>query len=298
MAQVFELKGMRMTGLSELAGIAKPIVKTASNLIEKLAGRPCEIAGEMLADQLYMWQWQQRIRIFHRAEEVMKNEGIAARTIPSGFLIPLLNAVGSIEEDELQQLWSNLIASAAESNAACEASFIETLKGLSVREARLLRMVAREKVMATSIRATTDQTVECAPLPKDKFDSLGFADSEEFWSSASRLQSLGVLVLDPISRKSVRKTEDDNLGYPMNKEIAKRTKVQLRFTRFGARLFAKASREEVIDDSITDPWVGMSDIREIAMDAGQAASSAISIDQVEDRIDKNFRDRIKPVDLS
>jgi hypothetical protein len=280
-----------MTGLAELADIAKPIVQTASRLIEKLAGRPCEIAGEMLADQLYMWQWQQRIRIFHRAEKVMEREGIAARTLPSGFLIPLLAAAGNIEDETLQEMWSNLIASAAESDAGCEPSFIETLKGLSVREARLLQAIARKKFVAVSVVATSDVEVDTNALPEEQMVSLGFADSEEFWSAATRLQSLGVLVLTPVAQRSILRDEDGGLGLPVSREVGKATQVQICFTRFGARFYSKASREDVIDDSITDPWVGMSSIREMAMEAGRAASAAITMEEVENQIHTSLDER-------
>lgn len=282
-----------MGGLAKLAGIAEPIVQTASTLIAKLAGRPCEIAGEMLADQLYMWQWQQRIRIFHRAERIMEKEGIAARTIPSGFLIPLLDAAGNIEDESLQEMWGNLIASAAESDAGCEASFIETLKGLSVREARLLQTIARKKFVAVSVVATSDVEVDTAALPEGELASLGFADSEEFWSAATRLQSLGVLVLTPGAQRSIRRKGDSGYGLPVNREVGKATRVQLCFTRFGAKFFLKASREDLIPESITDPWVGMSDIQEMAMEAGRAASGSITVEAVEKQIDERLDDRLR-----
>ena len=78
----------------------------------------------MLADQLYMWQWQQRVNIFHRAEQVMEKDNIAAKMVPNSFLLPLIDAAGNIEGDELQDLWSNLIASALESNSSCQLSFV------------------------------------------------------------------------------------------------------------------------------------------------------------------------------
>ncbi len=196
-----------MTGLEQLVGIAKPIVETAAKLIEKLAGKPCEIAGEMFADQLYMWQWQQRIRIFHRAEKVMETEKIAARILRVGFLVTLLDAAGNIENDELQVLWSNLIASAVESEEACESYFVETLKGLTPREARFLRLIARDEVRAVSVRQKTSEPVQYAALQKEILTSMGFETSDQFWATASRLQGIGVLVLEPIGEKSIRRKE-------------------------------------------------------------------------------------------
>lgn len=285
-----------MDSIELVVGIAKPIVETASKLIEKLAGKPCEIAGDMLADQLSLWQWQQRIRIFHRAEQVMEKEGIAARAIPAGFLVPLLGAAGNVEDDDLQGFWSNLVASAAESDDACQASFVETLKGMSPQEARLLSMVASEKITAVSTRQKAAGQATYFALDKSKLDSLGFLNSDHFWSAATRLQSIGILVLGPIGERSVREKREGKQGQVVTVEVAVETKVQISFSRYGAALFAKVSRAPIIEVSVSDPWASASFAREAALEAGRLASTAITADAVEDRIDKNFNERITVID--
>ena len=270
-----------MNGLKELAGVATPLVTTACNLIEKLAGRPCEVAGEMLTDQLILWQWQQRIRIFGRAEEIMKKESIAVRTIPTGFLVPLLEATGKVEDDEIQTLWSNFIASAAESESACETSYIETLRGMSCREARLLQSVATEELKVRSVVPTPDAEEQFTALPEEKLQNFGFDDSDQFWASATRLQSLGVLVLEPGRTQRLR---DKKSG----KTIGKGTVVRLCFTRYGACFFSKATRTKVNPKSITDPWAGLGNTRSIAFEAGEEASHALTMDQVADAVDQGI----------
>ena len=270
-----------MNGLKELAGVATPLVETACNLIEKLAGRPCEIAGEMLADQLVLWQWQQRIRIFGRAEAIMKTENIAARTIPTGFLLPLLEAAGKIEEDQLQTLWSNLIASAAESETACEASYIETLRGMSCREASLLQVVSRGDLKAKYTQATSDSERTIVALPEQQLQELGFNDSTQFWAPATRLQSIGVLVLEP---GQLQRITDEQT----RKTIGKGTVIRIYFTQYGAEFFLRAARIPVQPQAISAPWMQLAATRTVAFEAADMAAAAPNVDQVHDAVSKGI----------
>lgn len=266
-----------MNGLKELAGVATPLVETACNLIEKLAGRPCEIAGEMLADQLVLWQWQQRIRIFSRAQAIMKTENIAARTIPTGFLLPLLEAAGKIEEDELQTLWSNLIASAAESEKACETSYIETLRGMSRREASLLQVVSRGDLKAKYTQTSSDSERTKSALPKQQLQDLGFDDSAQFWASATRLQSIGILVLEP---GQLQRITDEQT----RKMIGKGTIISIYFTQYGADFFLRATRTPVQSKAISAPWMQLAATRTVAFEATEMAAAAPNLDQVHDAV--------------
>ena len=115
--------------------LPKPVVETGCKLVESLLGEPCKIAGEMLADQLYFWQWLNRVRMANRADAVMKANGIAVRVLPPGFLVPLLQAAGDVDDPELQEMWANLLASGAADEKHCHPAFIHALR--SYRTTRL-----------------------------------------------------------------------------------------------------------------------------------------------------------------
>src|SRR5687767_11260208 len=86
-------------------------VKTAFRLIESLFGRPMKAAGELLVDELRFWQWRNRVRKVLRAKEIIDRDGIAARVIPPSFLLPLLDSMGNVEDETLDEMWSRLLAS-------------------------------------------------------------------------------------------------------------------------------------------------------------------------------------------
>ena len=124
------------------ATVGKPAVETGCNLIENLLGEPCKIFGGLLADQIYFWQWMNRIRVAKRAKEIMDENGIASRVIPQGFLLPLIEAAGNVEKPELQELWAKLLASAVTADKFQHPSLIEALKQLTSDEAKIVKRMA------------------------------------------------------------------------------------------------------------------------------------------------------------
>jgi hypothetical protein len=118
--------------------VAKPVVETGCKLIESLLGEPCKIAGGMMADQIYCWQWENRVRAAHRAKELMDADRLAPKVLPPGFLIPLLEAAGNVDDPELQEMWARLLASAVASEKNQHPAFIHVLRELSRDEAVIL----------------------------------------------------------------------------------------------------------------------------------------------------------------
>jgi hypothetical protein len=90
----------------------------------------------MLSDQIYAWQWLNRVRIAARASEIMNREGVAPRVVPPGFLLPLLEAAGNVEEPALQEMWAALLASGAASEDHCHPGFIRSLQQFSTLDAK------------------------------------------------------------------------------------------------------------------------------------------------------------------
>jgi len=121
--------------------LAKPVADAGCELIRKLLGKPAEVAGNMLADSLYAWRWKNRISIAHEAQRIMDADRIATSVVPPGFLLPLLDRAGDVDDPDLQQLWAQLLASGVASTAARHPSFPIILSQLSRDEAVIFRTV-------------------------------------------------------------------------------------------------------------------------------------------------------------
>ncbi len=124
--------------LTGALAIGKPMVETGCSLIESLLGEPCKVAGNMLADQIYAYQWRNRIQIACKAQALMDQGSVGARVLPTGFLLSFLDKAGSAEDEELQDMWANLLASATADEKFVQTAYITTLTQLSRTEALIL----------------------------------------------------------------------------------------------------------------------------------------------------------------
>lgn len=136
--------------------LSEPVVKSGCKLMEDLLGKPCEVVGGMLTDQLYAWQWRNRIRIANRAKEILEKEGVAASVMPTGFFLPFLNASGNTEDPTLQELWAQLLASAATNETHRKIAFIKRIEELTSEEALMLASIYSAECRATHVNLTFD----------------------------------------------------------------------------------------------------------------------------------------------
>ncbi|HBE69146.1 MAG TPA: hypothetical protein DDW52_13430 [Planctomycetaceae bacterium] len=266
---------------NEILGIAKPIVETASNLLERLAGKPCEIAGEIVADQLYAWQCARRISIFNKASENLKRERIDPRTIAPGFLMPLLEAAGNIDDEELQKLWANLLVSAVESDSAQVSNYIETLRGITRVEAQLLTSIAMGEITKGYKLTLLREGDWSLKNPFEKgLTELGFPNPTAFWAAASRLYTCGLLVLKPSPSKSIRaNTRKGELGFETNEVVAKATSVKFLLTPYGFNFLSKVTRKS-LNVSVAEPWEGLQELQDTTRDIGNHIVNDVSRDEV------------------
>ena len=105
-------------------------VDTACNLIESLLGEPFRIAGDALADHVRLWQWNNRLRVLDRAEEIMRERGIPHRTLTPDFLLPFIRECGDTSTETLQDTWARLLSAAVEDESNEHIAFVDTLRNM------------------------------------------------------------------------------------------------------------------------------------------------------------------------
>jgi hypothetical protein len=176
------------TVLAAGLGVAKPVVETGCKLIENLLGEPCKVAGAMLEDQLYAWQWQNRIRIAERANALLEKNHVARRVLPPGFLVPLLDAAGNVDDPNLQELWAQLVAAAVEKDENVHPMFVEALRSLSNHEA-----VYFQNELARQAAAHGDERAPIADARGMEFQASSAVDVR----SRERLIASGIVRFEP-----------------------------------------------------------------------------------------------------
>lgn len=152
----------------------KSVVETVMELIKRLLGEPIKICGDMLSDQLYLWQWKNRIRIVKLAKKKMDENNIAVKVLPPGFFLPLLEAAGNVEEPTLQEMWANLLSSGVKDESHRHPSYTKTLSEFSVLDAKIFAEVCRNYKNMTSNESkptSYDLSTVCEPLGVDLYEA-------------------------------------------------------------------------------------------------------------------------------
>lgn len=171
-------------------GVAKPIVETGCTLLENLLGQPAKVAGGMLADSLYAWRWENRVKVAHRAKQIMERDGVAARVVPKGFLLPLVEAAGNVEDPDLQEMWAQLLASGVADDENQHPMFVDTLRRLNRSDALYLKkLIDRSQSHAYRSAMTTIM----GPATGSAGARRNFPYSARPDKEVARLQSIGVL---------------------------------------------------------------------------------------------------------
>lgn len=114
------------------------VVDGAMDLVKKILDEPAEVTGDIITDKLREWQWINRISIAAKANARLKDNPDAVKLMPKGFFMRFLDASGYVEDEELQELWSRLLADAAGGATPLHPILLTSLQGLGVEDARVL----------------------------------------------------------------------------------------------------------------------------------------------------------------
>ena len=107
-------------------------------------GRTLTHAMGMLEDWVYAKRAGARFRVVERTREKVAGKNIPPGVVPDGFLVPLLDACGDAQSEELQDLWAELLSRAMRDEAAQHPAFIQVLRMLSADDAKAFEEFARD----------------------------------------------------------------------------------------------------------------------------------------------------------
>jgi len=119
------------------AGV-EALIQPFADLIKKIAGPAAEEIGLTLKDHVRVFRVGRQVRLFERAQEMLKEANLEAHRVPLKILGPIIDN-GSLEEDNLlQDKWAALLANAAADDQSVHPSFAEILKQLTPLEVLFL----------------------------------------------------------------------------------------------------------------------------------------------------------------
>ena len=90
-------------------------------------------------------RWERKLRLAERGRELLQERGVQGtlRPIPYKLALPIIEHASLEDNDELQDLWANLLASAVDPNfdGLIRATYIDIIRQLEVLDVHLLRVV-------------------------------------------------------------------------------------------------------------------------------------------------------------
>jgi hypothetical protein len=135
--------------LSKLPAVTESLIQKHESLLSKIFGAPIRELEETLADQIKYRRFQNQVRIFAKANDLLKKNNINAKPIALKHLTTLID-LSSVEEDpKIQEKWANIIANLAsyDSMEMFNKNCINLLGILSAQEIAILDHMNDEFIM-------------------------------------------------------------------------------------------------------------------------------------------------------
>lgn len=145
---------MNKSGMEKLAEAAKEY----ADLVLKA---PLEQLGGILSDSVGYWRLKNRVSILLKTKQLLSDKGIHPGSINPDIFVPLLEDGGNIENEEIQQLFANLLAThlSSHSTAKVHPSFSKVLAQFAPGDAKLLLNVALSWQKYISSQDHSDLTI-------------------------------------------------------------------------------------------------------------------------------------------
>jgi hypothetical protein len=135
-----ELKAV--TEVAKTTGKAIDASREVGGFISRLLSGPLEQGVGIFEDKLWYMRLERQIAIMDKFNKKMTERGLESPTqaIPMKIAIPLLQAASMEDDDNLQELWANLLVNAADKDSGVEVrhSYITILKDLTPFDAMIL----------------------------------------------------------------------------------------------------------------------------------------------------------------
>ena len=151
--------------ISEIAKATQEVAKTARTGIEaaqsfggflaRVFGEPIETAVGMFSDRLKF------MRFAARYDEIMNQRGLnsAEQPVPPKIGIPAIESASLEENNELQDLWANLLASAHDPglNGVVRSAFVDIIKQLEIVDVHVLNYAYTKTLETNQERGENDE---------------------------------------------------------------------------------------------------------------------------------------------
>jgi len=117
------------------------IADKAGSFFAKVFKEPINEITGMITDKLRFIRWKRMVQMADEVNKILEEKNIKdTRTVPPKIALPIIEEASLEDDPNLQYLWNHLLANAMNPkfNDEIRYGFIEMIKGITAREARLL----------------------------------------------------------------------------------------------------------------------------------------------------------------
>lgn len=135
---------------SEVAKFGRTGIEASEKLgrfLARVFDEPVDCYMGMIGDKLEFLRWKRKLRMVEKVEKILEEKGInKTRAILPKFAIPFIVNTSLEEDDDLQDIWCNLIANSLDPNFDIEIryAFIDIIKCLTSLDAKILKFIYDE----------------------------------------------------------------------------------------------------------------------------------------------------------
>lgn len=187
---------------AEMAKAAGQIVvdtaKNSRKAIGVLLGDAVREFGLALGDKARFFRFKNLVKIMDRVEEIGRNRGYTPeqmKALPFGEAVRVIEAASDEDEEEVQELWSRLIANAStpESGVSARKVYVDLLKSLSPSEATFLDLLSKNsKEQFQSLDELKEFNSTARKEFAERWHSFGPLDREAAIQNLLRLRCVAV----------------------------------------------------------------------------------------------------------
>ncbi|MGC2742830.1 MAG: Abi-alpha family protein [Candidatus Angelobacter sp.] len=201
---------------SAAKGAIEAIYKPIESIVKTLAGPAAEEIGLTFRDSVKVLRFKRQARLFKRVEEICAETAIKPQAVKLSLLFDIVDKASLEEDDDLQELWAQLLANAAnpKHDALISTAFPDILKQISKEEAIFLEDLYLHGKSAASTYVMVREPAN-SPVSKAVLSSSSGrpAVSLVHQDNLTRLGLIKLIEVEPLPGFSKRLTESLMSGY-------------------------------------------------------------------------------------
>lgn len=154
-------------------GAIEGAMKPFNDLLQALLGPSAEEVGLLLKDYVTAFRIEKQVQLLDRLRKVLGRAGITPSRVPMKLLGPIFEAATLEENSELQEIWANMLANAANPGSpdAVAPSFPGILRDMRPADVKFLATVYEEFVLKY---LQTNQISKSVSRPSIPYESLSY----------------------------------------------------------------------------------------------------------------------------